>query len=182
MYKQIMIVGHARSGKDTFADFLCEYTGRTKWSSSHCAIKNVILPLLESMYTPDIVDHVNYLLTLDESVAIEWLYENRFPYRSAWKDAITAYNANDKTRLMRKLYAEASVYVGCRSISEFEAGREEFDYLTIWVDKPGIDPEVTNDISYTDCDVIVINDAGLVDLKTLAINVAKLYNLGGPQN
>lgn len=131
---RILILGYARSGKDTFAEMFCKTMSRTKGlsltfrSSSLFACEKVVLPAFREKveagdwFTPDYN-------------SVQECYEDRGNYRAFWYEAIKEYNAADGARLAKELLAESDIYVGMRNIAEFKAcvAQGVFD-LIIWVD------------------------------------------------
>lgn len=172
---RLMVVGHARHGKDTFADMLCDLSNKIykKRSSSECAIQYAIWPKLDEIYPAYFAEKLRaHAIAWGFDSAYEELYENRFNYRDEWKQLICDYNKDDKTRLMKQLYATSNIYVGIRSKQEFYAGRDEgiFD-LSIWVDNPRVGAEKTNELNPLDCDLIVNNCGDLEVLEQRARDI-----------
>ena len=152
---KIVIVGPARVGKDTFAAILGDLYGFTYESSSMFCVRKFLRKQLE--------DILSKRYESDEAC-----YADRFDHRDLWFDLITAYHANDPGRLTRELLAEFDIYVGCRNRKEFLAAQKEgiFD-LAIYLKAPArVDSpkELWNTITEDDCDVIVVNNGGILDL------------------
>jgi hypothetical protein len=130
---KLIIVGHARSGKDTVAEVLRDEYGMKFQSSSVFCLKTAIIPALN-------IRGIHYSSTEDYMKYRESVYD----WRRIWHEAIADFNTPDKTKLGRLLFAEFDIYVGLRSNTEFNALRNEgvFDYA-IWVDAQdrGIMPE-----------------------------------------
>lgn len=169
---RLMICGDGRHGKDEFAKFLCEESGgkfKAK-SSSMCAIRHVIIPNLSEIYPRPIVDIYNNILhSKGQKAAEDFVYEQRFGFRDHWKDAICEYNRDNPTRLMKNLFSTCNVYVGIRSKIEFDSGKDEkLFHKAIWIHRPGTPTEDTNDITASDCEVVVINDGSLAYLRRKA--------------
>lgn len=119
---KLLIIGHARHGKDTVAQIICNLTGWTFISSSRRCAEDVVRPYLQAK-------GVSY--PSDEDC-----YNDRANHRAAWHDAITAYNTPDKTRLAQLIYNYNQIYVGLRHDEEWYAIKAAaiYDY-SIWVDR-----------------------------------------------
>lgn len=116
----MLIIGHARHGKDTVAQILKDGWGLEFCSSSYAAAEKVVFPVLAPIYGYE---------TIDEC------YTDRVNHRAEWKDLITAYNSPDKTRLAREIMEKNDIYVGMRCYEELEACVEDciFSHV-VWVD------------------------------------------------
>lgn len=103
----------------------------------------------------------------------EECYADRHNWRAAWYDAITAYNAEDPSRLCKAILAEADCYVGMRSNREYVASAPLFGAI-LWVDAGGrgLPPEPTDsmDIPYDPARMFYIDNNGTLD--DLTANVA----------
>jgi hypothetical protein len=177
---RLMICGEARSGKDTFADMICESSngGYSKRSSSECAIENAIFPRLDEIYSYREARKVRRIYeNLGADEAYKYLYENRFGFRACWKEAICEYNSEDPCRLMKELFRTSNIYVGIRSLREFTAGEKAgvFD-LSVWVERPGVDEDESNEITSNNCQILVRNDGRLSDLRDNALAILDFIN------
>lgn len=115
---KVLILGHARHGKDTAAEILSKDFGLTFISSSYAAL-SVIYPVIS-------------LVTGETDP--EKLFTNRFHHRELWKRCISLYNTPDKSALVRKVLEQADIYVGMRCPVEFTATEDLFDWI-IWIDR-----------------------------------------------
>lgn len=124
MHPRLILLGHARHGKDTVADLLRDRHGFKPMGSSLFACERVILPWFRDWagrHYP----------------SVEACYADRGNHRATWFDLICAYNREDPARLARELFeAGHDVYVGMRSAREFEAARHLAD-VVVWVDALG---------------------------------------------
>lgn len=157
---KLMIIGHARHGKDTVADLM----GLTYLSSSMVALEAFLFDELQTEY--------DYETLFDA-------YKDRGNHRAEWCGRIAAYCAEDKARLIRHAYeTEASdVYVGVRKRDELAAARREglFD-LAIWVDASGRLPPEDNsamDVTQDDADLVLNNDGSEAQLAERVTRIAK---------
>jgi hypothetical protein len=137
MKLKLMILGHARHGKDTVAEILRDNLGLTFASSSFAAAQKVMVPFLAAK-------GITYA-SLDEC------YADRVNHRQDWYEQIKAYNTPDGARLAREIYAENDIYVGMRNEVELEAVRKEVLYnYSIWVDRSKhVAPEPPTSVSVT---------------------------------
>lgn len=118
--KKILILGHKRSGKDTYAELLCRYNERLSFESSSFFVgSKVVYPVLKDKY-----DYKNFLQC----------YTDREAHRAEWYNLISAYN-NPKYKLASELLEVHDIYVGLRNKEEYEACLEKdlFDII-FWVD------------------------------------------------
>lgn len=163
--KKLLIIGHARHGKDTLAEILRDGWGYTFQSSSYAAAEKVVYPVLQPKY--------GY-------TSIEEAYEDRVNHRAEWKELITAYNTPDKTRLAKEIMQENDIYVGMRCKDELSACKAIglFDHI-IWVDAEGrVDPEdeSSNTLSMDMADIVVDNSGTGDQLIVGAYNLMCLVN------
>lgn len=114
---KILILGMGRYGKDTLANFLIEHMGLEGISSSLFAAKLFIAK--ETGYGD------NWQKCYDE--------RHEGNGRVIWHDKICEFNQHDKAKLCKMLLAENDMYIGMRSLEEFEASKHLFD-LIYWVD------------------------------------------------
>jgi len=150
---KILVVGHARHGKDTVAQILKDGWGLNFCSSSYAAAEKVVFPVLSKEYG---------YTTLEEC------YADRVNHRSEWKALITEYNAFDKTRLAKEIMSENDIYVGMRCHKELGACVEAkiFDHI-VWVDasyRKEPEPISSNTIKKENADYVLDNNGSMNDL------------------
>lgn len=150
----ILIIGHARHGKDTFAELLNQYFGMTFLSSSIAASEIFLYDKLKHKYGYS---------------SPEECFSDRVNHRDEWYQEICNYNLNDKARLAKDILKKADCYVGMRDNLEFKSCKEQniFD-LIIWVDASGrlpLEPETSFNISKSESDIIIDNNGDLEQLK-----------------
>lgn len=148
---KLLIIGHARHGKDTAAEILRDNFSIKFCSSSLFIAERAVMPVLGHLYS-----------------SVEECYLDRGNHRKEWKDAIKAYNTPDLTRLSREMLETLDLYVGMRDKEEFEACREAglFD-LVIWVDaseRHPPEPKDSNQLSAAEADIIITNNGTLQEL------------------
>lgn len=119
---KILVLGHARHGKDTLAEHLWEAHGLSSHSSSAFLADSFVRPHLAARG-----------LVYD---SLEACYADRVNHRELWRDLIEAFNAADPARLARAILSRADCYVGMRTVREYDASRGLFE-LILWVDASG---------------------------------------------
>lgn len=118
---KLIIVGHARHGKDTVAEIICKMTGLKCTSSSMIAAEHVVMPYL-----------AKYGVTYN---SVEEAFEDRINHRASWYNAITAFNTPYKTSLANLIFQNNDIYVGLRNQKELWAIKAEgLVDCVIWVD------------------------------------------------
>lgn len=122
-HKKVLILGAARSGKDTLGMILQKNFGLRFKSSSEFANEKVIFPILSKVYR---------YKTLKEC------FEDRVNHRSEWFNLIQDYNSEDPARLTKQILKENDIYCGMRSYREFyhTVTGNLFDEY-IWLDREG---------------------------------------------
>lgn len=186
---KLLIIGHARHGKDTVGDWF-KTKGYTFVSSSRFVGEKAVWPEMNAMHDayvqkgctdPDachlcqtgngpshIGISVSPVPTFPVYGAFEEAFADRRNHRKFWFDAICEYNKPDRSRLGRELYAAYDMYVGLRNWHELEALRlhKAFD-LCVWVDaseRCGPEPESSCTVTSAQADVIIDNNGTLDDL------------------
>jgi len=154
--KKLFVLGHARHGKDTFADMIAERVPNLKTVSSSAFVGGqAVFPTLRDRYG---------YKTFTEC------FDDRFNHRKEWHELISAYNECDPSRLARELFNVADIYVGLRCIVELEHARD-LAALTVWVDRSNFLPPESadsNTITANDCDLVIPNNSTLDDLAARA--------------
>lgn len=120
--RKLLILGHARHGKDTAAEYLAKKLGLSFTGSSMICCKAFIFDVLKHQYgyaTP------------------EECFEDRVRHRKEWHDLIALACDDDKARIGRIVYANHDIYCGIRAKDECEAVIAEFDPIVIWVTAEG---------------------------------------------
>lgn len=153
---KLLIIGHARHGKDTVAQILKDGWGLNFCSSSFAAAEKVVMPkMLDETGKP-------FYNTVEECFA------DRVNHRATWKNLITEYNTPDKTRLAREIMTENDIYVGMRC--HIELGEcwinRVFDAI-VWVDasyRKEPEPLSSNTITKDRADYVIDNNGSMNDL------------------
>lgn len=147
MNVKLLILGHARHGKDTFAEILNEQFGLKFKSSSVAASEIFLYDALKDKYgysTP------------------EECFEDRVNHRQEWHEMIVEFNKDDRARLAKEILKDADCYVGMRSGLEIEECVKQglFD-LIVWVDASDrlpLEPSTSFNIDESYADIIVPNN------------------------
>lgn len=152
---KLLIIGHARHGKDTVCEMLRLKHGYSFRSSSNYANEHVIYPALQPIY---------------KYKSLEECYEDRVNHRRSWYNLIRAYNGMDPARLARDIISEYDIYCGLRHREEFVAAQQEglFDYV-VWVDRSkhiSDEPSSSMTLTREDADIIIDNNGSLSELET----------------
>lgn len=162
---KILIIGHARSGKDTCAEIISKNTGMTFQSSSMAAAKIFLFDALKEKY--------GY-------TTFEECFEDRVNRRVEWHDLITNYNKEDKARLAKDILKKSDCYVGMRSGAEIrECLNQNLFDLIIWIDAPQRVPEESLksfqiDSSYAD--IIIDNNRSEEEFKARVERLAAVLS------
>ena len=154
----VLILGHARHGKDTVAEMIAKNFDVKFTSSSKFVAEEIIWPEWGKDLYKD----------FDE------MFEDRVNHRARWADMIEAYNTPDPTKTAGTMFERGfDLYVGMRRMRELEACmcNGVFDHI-LWVRNDGQPPEGKDsfDISITVADTIITNNH---DLEMLEARVLK---------
>lgn len=119
-YPTLLIIGQARHGKDTAAEYWNKHFGLSYQSSSMAAAEIFIFDELKDKYGYN---------------TFEECFEDRVNHREEWFNMICDYNKDDLTRLGRAIVDKTGCYVGMRNIEEVEACKDKgvFDFI-VWID------------------------------------------------
>jgi hypothetical protein len=158
--KKLLIIGHARHGKDTAAEILKELYGYDFESSSIAASRIFLYDILKDKYgykTP------------------EECFEDRVHHRKEWHDLICWYNRDDKAALAKAILKTSNVYVGMRSDEELAECKRQgiFDLvLGVYDFRKPEEPETSFNINlWEQADIILPNSQ---DIPTLREKIKKL--------
>jgi hypothetical protein len=149
---KLLILGHARHGKDSAAEYLRDRHGLSFRSSSLFLAETVVRPALaeRGITYPD----------------LEACYADRVNHRALWRDIIADFNAADPARLAKAILAVSDCYVGMRTARELWASRSLFDAI-LWIDASGrgLPPEGKDsmDITFDPAWMIRIDNGGSLE-------------------
>jgi len=164
---KLLIIGHARHGKDTLAEILRIYFGYKFQSSSQAAANIFIYDVLKQKYgykTP------------------QECFEDRMNRRAEWYNMICEYNKDDKARLAKEIMLKSDCYVGMRDRGEIEECIKQgvFDII-IWVDASKRhlpEPADSFNIDVSCADIIIDNNSTLEDFQQKALRLGKILTHG----
>lgn len=150
--RKILVLGHARHGKDTVSDIMTQWGLEFTSSSMFCA-EHVMMPLIGEKY--------GY-------TSVEQCFEDRGNHRAEWYDAIRDYNRPDASALGRAIFERHDIYCGLRSKAEFNALKNAgvFD-VAVWVDASDrVPPEGRESCTVEPwmADYVVDNNGSEIDL------------------
>lgn len=132
---KLLVLGHARHGKDTVAEILQKDYGFTFTSSSLFCAKKVIWNAIhyprealnrhKAAGSPGMdVDalETELVMMMDrEYPSVEACFNDRANFRTAWFSLIAGYCYPNKERLAREIFEENDIYVGVRNKREYYA-------------------------------------------------------------
>lgn len=165
---KILVIGHARHGKDTVCEMLRDTYGYSFKSSSLFCAETIVMPWFAAKGAP--------------YETVEACYADRANWRSEWYDAIAAYNT-PKGRLGRAIFAQYDIYCGLRCNREWAALKNERLYdVAIWVDRGhvrSLEPWSSMKLEPWMADFVVDNNGTLEELRQ---NLANLFTYSiGPR-
>lgn len=155
---RIALSGYGRAGKGSVAEMLRDcstlrYIGGTSWFARHFTFDSLGRKL----------DYVN----------AEEYWNDRHYYRSELAAEIARYNATDPIRLYRDCLAEQDILEGVRWRREMLACREaNLVDLWLWVERPGTPADPTQEFTAGECDLTIVNDGTLDDLRRKVERIA----------
>jgi hypothetical protein len=151
---KILIIGHARHGKDTVAGIIGGLTGMRFESSSMAACRIFIFDMLKHKYAYRNVAEC---------------FEDRFNHRSEWYELICWYNRNDRARLAKNILAENDIYVGMRDREEIrECIKQGVFDVVVGVFDPREELEQSDSFNidvWEESDIVIMNNSTLDDLE-----------------
>ncbi len=177
-YPTVLVLGHARHGKDTVADFLLKLTESSYASSSEVAIQLLEEQIVERLRLTDNELYYQFKEFFVTSGLPRWRAIMDFRYQKGMReilfDAIREFTKDDPSRLAVEVFASGSaIYVGMRSKVEFEASRGLFDYV-LGVIRPFMAAEPTMQIDVQrESDCVLLNDSDLDELARQVYEFAK---------
>lgn len=159
---KLLILGHARHGKDTLAEIICDNSDLKFAGSSMTSCEIFLFDILNKKY------NLSY-----SSVKEAW--EDRVNHRDKWYNEICAYNSEDKLRLVKDILKIADIYVGLRNHEEVEQAIKEksFDHIIgIYDYRKPLESKQSNTadvLKYSD--FIITNNGTIDDLKEKVIKL-----------
>lgn len=164
MKKKICIIGHARHGKDTVAEFINKHYGYKSESSSQAASRLFLFDALKEKY--------GYKTS-------EECFEDRVNHRAEWFDMICEYNKDYPGQLAKDIMNHNQIYTGMRSDKELDACLRDgiFD-LVIGVYDPRKQDEPLDSFDINilrKSHIIIPNSGDLFDLENRVILLKELF-------
>lgn len=161
----LLVIGHARHGKDTVTEYLAAKLGLTYVSSSEVAAYAGIFDdiiLNNAQFTVD-------ALGIKAAQSYLLIPEIKNNFRSEMFAAISDFNSTDKTNLAKLILADNNIYCGMRNREELLACKKAglFD-LIIFVDSSlrlYAESAESMTIKGTDADIIIENNGTLKQLE-----------------
>lgn len=165
MLPKLLILGHGRHGKDSFAEILRDEFGLSFMSSSQAAADIFINEMLKDKY--------GYKTS-------EECYNDRSNHRAEWYNLICDYNKDDKARLAKAILERDDCYVGMRDRSEIDECMKQglFD-LIVWIDASERLPLESADsfnIDKSCADIIVDNNGTPEQFKKRVLRLGKILS------
>lgn len=188
----IMLCGDGGSGKDTIAVILREkYRIPYQHSTSYTACKVMWLEVVADQWNQEVGWSSGYFTPEKNQLREKYnlradmfpggmqdFYEQRVNYRRFWADWIDNYNKTsaDGARLYRETVQQGThLLTGLRKKHEFLAFMNTgWPDLAIWVDRPGIPRDPTQEYGPELCDIVIRNDGDQLTLNMRLSNLIKL--------
>lgn len=166
---RLLVIGHARHGKDTVCELLVDRLGYQYKSSSMWAAEKFIFLRFQATFPGKYA-----------SVMECWL--DRENHRKLWHDWIREYNEGDLSRMARGIYSEFDIYCGLRNREEYYAILEKCrpDHI-IWVDacnRLPREPANSFQLEYLDASYFFDNNGTKSDLEVEFNLMVRSLNLG----
>ena len=151
---RILVVGHARHGKDTVALYMQKMHDYRFVSPSWMYLMEVIWPAIRGVYqTSTTFRNVRELAEMEiqyENVSDALEYKGE--HRKLWFDLISEWLSGDLLRAARIVYGDGHIHCGIRRVDEFTAVCEEFNPYVVWVNslERGVPPEPKESFQLTE--------------------------------
>lgn len=162
---RIIICGHAQSGKTRIAKLCDAILGCTSQDSSA-----EMLGVVETFLALEHGLHYN---------SIEDMKSDKFNHRDKWCSAIREFcQENGLTAVADRIYSNHRIYIGPRTRDEYNAIREKYKPLSIWVSR---DVETTPDmeVEWSDCDIVLDNNGDWSETVNRTLTILRRFNLDG---
>lgn len=165
---KLLIIGHARHGKDTVAEIMRDKWGLSFVSSSIFVGEEIIWPLWGK----------------DRYSNFDAMFADRVNYRSTWFNLIAAYNTPDRTKTATTMFSRGyDIYVGMRRAAELQAcaNAKIFDKI-IWVEaSKRHEPEKLDSMELNEymADINIFNNETIQELKEKLDMLQEQFHLEG---
>lgn len=163
---KLLIVGHARHGKDTVTEFLSDALNLNFKGSSIICCESFIYDTLKDKYS--------YKSIIE-------CYQDRVNHREEWHHLIADFCSQEKTALGDLIYKDYDIYCGVRASDECEAIIKKYNPIVIWVDaskRLPLEPEESMQIRYQPNWISVDNngtEGDLIKILTALTHHLKLF-------
>ena len=168
----LLIIGHARHGKDTVCEMLSELSNLTFTGSSLLATDLGIFDGIIQKYIKVDVPSIR--------MARQKFYENKEMFRQEMYEAIREFNREDSIRLAIEVFKNANIYCGLRDRREFNAIRAaNLVQLVIWVDASLRCPKEASTsmkLDRTCADIIIENNGSVAELRDKVERLAAILD------
>jgi hypothetical protein len=146
---KLLVIGHGRHGKDEVGKLLCQMQPELTFTSSSWFFA-------EKMFR----DFYPRYITVQEC------YDDRVNNRVLWRDEIAKYNYPDAAQLAKDILDVSDIYIGMRTLREFNAARPLFDFIFYVDASKRVDyVDETFEIPYDNQMIKIDNNSSLEDLK-----------------
>lgn len=149
---KLLILGHARHGKDTVLELLRADHGFQYRPATSIICEQIVYPVLAPLYPGGPVQ----------------CEADKDGHRQTWFDLVRAHLAtHGQDWLVRETLKHGDLFAGTRSRSEYEATRHLFDFI-LWVERKGYpeEPSTSMELERRDAHFTIYNDAGLANLRS----------------
>lgn len=167
----LTVVGHGKSGKDAFARMLHDFVGsRVRFRDG---TSSRLTPLVRPLYgqvAPGSTTVADY-----EQRVRDRVYDDRRKLRTLWYELGNVITREEPAFLVAATRQDNDVIVGVRRKVEFEAAKRLGIVTTaVWIERPGVEPDRTLELTEADCDITVRNDGDMNRLRERAFGLARL--------
>lgn len=147
---KLLVIGHARHGKDTVCEILRDQYDFSFMSSSRLCAEKVVYPLMRDKYASS-----------------EECFNDRSNHRAFWHNAIIDFLKEDMGKLGNLILSQYDIYCGIRALRELEACRRHADCV-VWVDarkRLPLEPASSMQLEAHHADFIIDNNGTLEQLE-----------------
>lgn len=164
---KLLIIGHARHGKDTIGDMIAAQMKLQFTSSSIFVGRKCVWPQWGQ----------------ERYCSFDEMFEDRVNFRSTWANLILAFNTPNLSRTATEMLIDNDMYVGMRNKAELEdcIKNKVFDY-TIWVDASArLEPESKDSMQLEakDADLHIDNNGPESNLQEVIDTLQKRLHIEG---
>jgi hypothetical protein len=172
MIPVICIGGPGGSGKDQFAQYLCEAAGLPMQISTSRF-------MADTFWAEVLSGQSEYFSPLQFN-SFDEFYAGRRVNRDKWARWIAEYNMSDGSgiRMYKEMVEQGQrILVGIRRREEFFLVVNGLADLSVWIRRDNHDEDPTITYTEDDCDVIVCNNGDLAALRSKATRIVNCFSL-----